>query len=101
MDNRLRSQKPLKMFIYQPVYLNKKYECCTITKFPYFRAEVGDVFTSEKRPADYIKMRKQVEFKVVTVRYNLREGACIVFLEDKVFSNKKELKRFVSDNSRA
>jgi len=107
-------EKPIKMFIYQPVYLEEKeevteseepkrgrpkkgiYVCCTITKFPYCRVEIDDVFTSEKRPDDYAKLENQNEFKVVAVRYNLVECACIVILEKKMCKSKEEIDRFVS-----
>jgi len=96
----INQDKPIKMFIYQPVYLagdkKDKYTICTIVRFPFCRIEVGDVFTGEKRPSDYFKLRKQEESKVVAVRYNTAEGACIVFLEKKVLKNQEEIDRFVS-----
>ena len=100
---RLNIQKPIKMFIYQPVYLKgsgdkakDKYVKSTIVKFPFCRIEVGDNFTGEKRPAEYFKLKAQSESKVVAVRYNLVECACIVFLEKKVLKSQNEIGRFVS-----
>jgi len=97
------NEKPIKMFIYQPVYLavkgedsKDKYVKSTITKFPFHRVEVGDVFTTEKRPADYFKLRKQEEFKVAAVRRNLIECACIVILEKKVCKTEEQIAHFVS-----
>ena len=106
--------KPIKMFIYQPVYLagevkglkgtkekpvpppKPEYKKTTIVRFPFCRIEVGDSFTGEKRPADYFKLQEQAESKVAAVRYNLPEKACIVFLEDKVLKSEEEINRFVS-----
>ena len=100
---RLNIQKPIKMFIYQPVYLAAKgkdakaeYKKSTIVKFPFCRIEVGDNFTGEKRPADYFKLKAQSESKVVAIRYNLIECACIVILEKKVLKSEEDITRFVA-----
>lgn len=94
-----RREKPMKMFVYQPVLLNDKYVRSTITKFPFCRIEVGDVFTTEKRPADYSQLLRQAESKVMAVRFNLVECACIVILEEKKFTSEKRLNHFVSGKS--
>lgn len=79
----LGRQKPLRMIVYQPVYAGEKFVGCAITKFPYYRAEIGDVFTTEKRPADYLKMLKQKEYKIEAIRMDAIGGACVVILERK------------------
>lgn len=94
-----RQEKAMKMFVYQPLLLNDKYVRSTITKFPFCRIEVDDVFTTEKRPADYSQLLRQAESKVVAVRFNLVECACIVILEEKKFTSQKRLDRFVSGKS--
>ena len=99
MDRAIVRDKPLKMFIYQPVFLGDKYVLSTIIKFPFCRLEVGDVFTTEKRPSDYHKMKRQEESKVEAIRYNLAEGACIVILEKKTFKEQKEIDLFVRGKS--
>ena len=102
----IKRDKSLKMFVYQPLFHSEwndktkktveQYKRTIISKFPFCRMEVGDVFTTEKRPADYHKLRNQAEAKVEAVRYNLAEDACIVILERKTFKNIKDLDRYVS-----
>lgn len=99
MDKIMRSEKSIKMFIYQPVFIKDEYIKSTVTKFPFCRLMVGDVFTTEKRPADYHKLNQQEESKVEVIRYNLAEGACIVILERKTVKNQKEFDHFVSGKS--
>lgn len=88
--------KPIKTHVYMPLSIGGKYKCCIKRTFPYCRLEAGDVFTIEKRPGDYHKLKNQKEFKVEAVRYNLFEGACIVILESKDFKDENELKSFAS-----
>ena len=89
--------KPLKMFVYQPVLLKGEYQRSVIESFPFCRIVAGDVFTTEKRPASYHKLREQAESKVEAVRYNLAEGACIVILEGKNFENEEILKEYMKN----
>lgn len=94
----MRNDKPIKMFIYQPVYTvdkggkNKTYLHTKTYKFPYYRAKKGDVFTGEKRVKEFIEMQKHSTSKVVAVRYNYIDGTCGVILEDKVIEKKEEPK---------
>ncbi len=100
----MQKKKPLKMYIYQPLFIKAKkkgdedeYVRSTIVDdFPYFRVEVGYVFTTEKRPAKYHELIEQQETKVEAVRYNLAERACIVILERKTFKNQRDVDRYVS-----
>lgn len=92
--------KPIKMHVYMPLNLRGKYNCCAKRTFPFCRIEVGDVFTVEKRPADYHQLNSQKEFKVEAVRYNMFEGACIVILESKDFKDEEDINRFLSGMER-
>ena len=123
----MQQQKPLKMFIYQPLFVegtkavkavkavaaaegvkaveaveavkateDKHVRSVIVDNFPYFRVELGDVFTNEKRPAKYHELIAQQETKVEAVRYNLAERACIVILERKTFKSQREIDRYVS-----
>lgn len=98
------NEKPIKLFIYQPVYLAGKgkdakpeYIKSIIVNFPFCRIEVGDVFTGEKRSKDYYKLDPKTESKVAAVRYNYAgHGCCIVILEDKVLKSNEEINQFVA-----
>ena len=98
-ERAIKIGKPLKMFVYQPVLLKGKYVRSIIEQFPFCKIEVGDVFTTEKRPADYHELRKQAESKVEAVRYNLPEGACIVILESKTFEKQQEVEEYLKNKS--
>ena len=93
----IKTSKPLKMFVYQPVFLKDKYFRSVIEHFPFCRIDIGDVFTTEKRPADYHGLRKQAESKVEAVRYNLAEGACIVILERKTFEKQEDITNYLKN----
>lgn len=98
------NEKPIKMFIYQPIYLKGKgkdvkpeYKKSIIVNFPFCRIEVGDVFTGEKRSKDYYKLDAKSESKVAAVRYNYAgHGCCVVILEDKVFKTQEKINQFVA-----
>ena len=91
-----RITKPMKMQVYQALLVGGKLVRSIHKTFPYCRIEIGDVFTMEKRPADYHKMMKQRESKVIGVRYNFAETACIVILEEMNFEHQDLLNRYVS-----
>lgn len=91
-----RREKPMKMHVYQPLYVGDKYVRSIKKTFPYCRIEIGDVFTMEKRPANYHEMMAHKESKVVAVRYNFAETACIVILEKKNFGHIDLLNRYVN-----
>lgn len=90
--------KPIKMFIYQPIYevdkdgKNKTYLHTKTYPFPYYPAKKGDVFTGEKRVKEFIEMEKHSTSKVVAVRYNYADGTCGVVLADKLIERKEEPK---------
>jgi len=95
------SDRPIKMFIYQPLYLKGKgvkpeYVNCKTYKFPYARIEVGDVFTGEKRVAEFLKMKERSVSKVVSVTYNYADMTCGIILEDKIFNTMEKLNKYVS-----
>lgn len=92
----MRPDKPIKMFIYQPIYevdkdgKNKTYLHTKTYPFPYYPAKKGDVFTGEKRVKEFIEMEKHSTSKVVAVRYNYVDGTCGVVLADKLIERKEE-----------
>ena len=93
----MRPEKPIRMFIYQPIYIKdvdgKKTDLHTKTyPFPYYRAKKGDIFTGEKRVKEFAEMQKQATYKVVAVKYNYIDGTCGVILEDKINEPKEEPK---------
>jgi len=95
------TEKPIKMFVYQPIYLkgdkNDKYIKSIIINFPFCRIEVGDVFTGEKRSKEYYKLDPKSESKVAAVRYNYAgHGCCVVILEKKVFKSLEDINQFVA-----
>lgn len=95
----MRTDRPIRMIIYQPFYLKgkggkPKFVECKNHQFPYVRIGVGDVFTGEKRVKEFLKMKKRSISKVASVTYNYADGTCGVILEDKVFDTEEEMKRF-------
>jgi len=91
--------KTIRMHVYIPLSVGGKFVRSIHKTFAYCHIKVGDVFTMEKRPADYHKMIAQKEVKVKAVRYNWAESACIVILEGKDFEHMDLLNRFVSGRS--
>lgn len=83
--------KPIKMFIYQPIYTvdsegkNKTYlNTKTYKDVPYFPVKKGDVFTTEKRVKEITEMQQDSTSKVVSISYNLNDGSCNVILREKI-----------------
>jgi len=94
----MRPGQLIKMFIYQPIYTvdkegkNKTYLRTKTYPFPYYPAKKGDIFTGEKRVKGFVEMQKQSISKVVSVRYNYRDGTCGVVLADEIIEKKEEPK---------
>ena len=94
----MKQAKPIRMFIYQPIYVKgtdgkKTYLHTKTYPFPYYPAKKGDQFTGEKRVKNFVEMQKHSTSKVVAVRYNYSDGTCGVILEDKVIEKKEEPKK--------
>jgi len=92
----LSSKRQMSMYVYQPTYAGDpndkrthKYVTFTKRQLPYVPIKVGDIFTTEKRPADYHLLKKQKEYAVEAIRYNLFDGNCIVILERRLVSKDK------------
>lgn len=86
----MKPDKPLKMYVYQPLSVKGEHIKTKLTHFPFFHVEIGDVFTNERRT------EKPMESKVAAVRFNLFERGCMVTLEDMEFETIEELNRYVN-----
>jgi hypothetical protein len=100
----MRPERPMVIFIYQPLYLKgkndkPKFMDCKTRKFPPARIEVGDVFTGEKRVAEFIQLKKRSTSIVASVTYNYADGTCGVILEDKVFETKEDMDKYLSNTA--
>ena len=110
--DQIRTGKPVKMFVYLPVYLKEettpepettkkaaraKYVRTVITKLPFSRIEVGDVFILGKRDKMSDLIKKGDEYKVEQVKRTFPDGDCIAVLEKITFTKKEEITEFLKN----
>lgn len=97
------TDKPLKTFVYLPVFLKGEYKCCAPFKMQGAQIKVGDIFTVDKRPPTFDEQREIKEFKVVKVQYNVFHNDFAeqhVELEPVVFNDQKQIDRFMNGKNK-
>ena len=108
MQQQYRMQKPLKMFIYLPLYLLEKkpgrppaegvqpvHVRTVIKEMPFSRVEPGDIFLIDKINSSDDVLGTKGNMKAEQVKRSVIDGSCLVVLEKKVFNTKQEVENFL------
>ena len=95
--DQIRTGKPVKMFVYLPVYLKEKYVRTVIKDLPFSRIEKGDPFILGKRDKMSDLIKAGGEHKVEQVKRSLADGSCIVVLEKITFTKNEDITEFLKN----
>ena len=103
-ERQFRIAKPLKMFIYLPLYMAAKkpdkppvYKGCVVKDMPYARKEIGDIYIVGKRDSSEELLSDKNDLKVERIINSMVDGSYIVVLEKMVFEREDDLKEFLKN----
>ncbi len=112
MEQQVKRLKPLRMFVYLPVYLIEKkpgrppadgvkpelQKIVIQDKMQFVPGiKTGDIFALKKRNDLKEFLNNEDETKVEQVKYNFVDGSCLVILEKLVFTDRKEMSEFLKN----